>query len=158
MAIDSVNFFAPNSGSPDSTGTVSRSPVKALGQEDFLKLLSVQFQSQDPMKPMEDTAFIAQMAQFTSLEQSSAMSATMTEIRGQQQIATANSYLGLHAVVEDAEGNLLSGQVTAVDTTTDKPMLEIGGRYYDLSAVLRTEHPTVSSPGTDATPTAGSGS
>ena len=157
MAIDSVNLFAPSSGTVDTTGATSRSPVKALGQEDFLKLLSVQFQSQDPMKPMEDTAFIAQMAQFTSLEQSSAMNTTMAEIRSQQQVATANSYLGLFAVVEDADGILQSGQVTAVDTTTNKPLLEIGGHYYDLSTVLRTEHRSLSSSGTDATPTADNG-
>ncbi len=150
MAIDSVG---KNTSSPDYVAPTTRVANKALGQEDFLKLLSVQFQSQDPMKPMEDTAFIAQMAQFTSLEQSSAMNTTMAQLRSEQQVAVANSYLGLFAVVEDADGNLKSGQVTAVDTTTEKPMLEIEGKYYDLSAVLRTEHPSLLSSGTDATAT-----
>ena len=53
---------------------------KTLGSDDFMKLLAVQFKTQDPMKPMEDTAFIAQMAQFTSLSQSQAMTAEMVKL------------------------------------------------------------------------------
>ena len=40
-----------------------------LGKEDFLQLLTVQLRFQDPLNPMQDTDFIAQMAQFSSLEQ-----------------------------------------------------------------------------------------
>ena len=42
----------------------AKPPSQTLGQADFLQLLSTQFQNQDPMKPMDDTAFIAQMATF----------------------------------------------------------------------------------------------
>jgi flagellar basal-body rod modification protein FlgD len=48
----------------------------SLGKNDFLKILVAQLQNQDPTKPMEDTQFIAQMAQFSSLEQMQNVSKT----------------------------------------------------------------------------------
>ena len=44
--------------------------TKELGSDDFLKLMMVQLQHQDPMSPMDNTQFIAQMASFTSLANS----------------------------------------------------------------------------------------
>jgi flagellar basal-body rod modification protein FlgD len=64
-----------------------------LGSDDFMKLLAVQFQSQDPMKPMEDTAFIAQMAQFSALDQSSSLVKEMALLRADQQNLSASGML-----------------------------------------------------------------
>ena len=48
-----------------------------LGKNDFLNLLAAQMQYQNPLEPMSDTDFIAQMAQFSALEQMEAMSSAM---------------------------------------------------------------------------------
>ena len=59
MAVDTIGVV----------GNTSKTPQNAsLGQEDFMKILLTQLQFQDPMKPMDNQQFMAQMAQFTSLE------------------------------------------------------------------------------------------
>jgi flagellar basal-body rod modification protein FlgD len=52
-----------------TTQEVLRDPTRTLGKDDFLRLLTVQLQHQDPMSPVENEDFIAQLAQFSSLEQ-----------------------------------------------------------------------------------------
>jgi flagellar basal-body rod modification protein FlgD len=128
------------------TPATSSVPQKTLGQNDFLKLLATQFKMQDPMKPVEDTAFIAQMAQFTALQQSSTMAQTMTAMRADEQRATANSYLGHQVTVDAGNGEFDAGNVSAIDSSGAEPQLVINGNFYPISAVLRVEPGVVTAP------------
>lgn len=135
----------------NSTGGTARKATKTLGSDDFMKLLAVQFQQQDPMKPMEDTAFIAQMAQFNSLEQ-------MKELRTSQQLLSGASYLGATVTVDDGTGKEVTGVVSSVENTTkDGVLVTIGDKSYPISSVRRIE-PTVplttSTPAQETTPPA----
>jgi flagellar basal-body rod modification protein FlgD len=127
-----------------------RTIKKTLGSDDFMKLLAVQFQSQDPMKPMEDTAFIAQMAQFSALDQSSSMVKEMALLRADQQTLTASGMLGRNVTVEDADGLPVTGQVSAVESTADGPVLVIDGVRYPVSNVQRVEYTPPVYPSTTA--------
>lgn len=135
----------------DDSPAASRIPQKVLGQNDFLNLLAKQFQMQDPMKPMEDTAFIAQMAQFSSLEQSKAMAGDMAALRADQHRTAANSYLGHHVTVDAGKGTTASGDVTAIDASGPDPLLVIGGKTFSLSSVLRVEPRVFTAPPAPAT-------
>lgn len=135
-----------------ATTTMSAAPQKTLGQDDFLRLLAQQFQSQDPLKPMSDISFISQMAQFTSLQQSSTMTKEITAMRADQQRVTANSYLGHRVTVDAGEGKLDTGDVTAIDNTGSEPQLVVNDVAYPLSAVVRVE-PSVVATSSSTTPT-----
>ena len=54
----------------------------SLGAGDFIKMLSAQLQNQDPTKPTDNTAMVAQLAQFTSLSATTSMGSTLTQIAG----------------------------------------------------------------------------
>jgi len=123
-------------------------PSQSLGEADFLKLLSIQFQQQDPMKPMDDTAFIAQTAQFTSLQQ-------MTQLNQQQQMMAGAGFIGRNATVEDTSGNLVTGLVTALDNSGSAPAVVVNGVSYPLTAIKRVEAaPAATTPSTTTTPAA----
>lgn len=138
----------PTSASYKSKQEDIVSPAKksALDADDFMKLLAVQFQSQDPMNPMEDTAFIAQMAQFTSLEQTNSLLSEITSLRADQQRSMAASYLGHTVTVSDGEGGVITGEVKAIENSEDGPRVVIGDFSYSLYSVLLVENgstPTV---------------
>jgi flagellar basal-body rod modification protein FlgD len=68
-----------------------------LGKSDFLLLLVTQFQNQDPLNPMDDKEFVAQLAQFSSLEQLMNLNTSMESLTAatkEQQMMNAASYIG----------------------------------------------------------------
>ncbi|MEA3212872.1 MAG: flagellar basal-body rod modification protein FlgD [Chthoniobacter sp.] len=131
--------------------------TKTLGQNDFLKLLTVQMQSQDPLHPMEDTAFISQMANFTSLEQMKKLSASFDAFSSQQRSVSAQTYLGKTVTLLDSEKGLVTGRVSGVTFEEGQPRLIVNGKNYDPALITTIQASTISAgPSTGATPSANS--
>ena len=124
-----VDALSANNGS-------SRMPIRTLDQDDFIKLLVAQMTSQDPMNPQSNTDFAAQMAQFTALEQSRAMSSALSDMRTEQQILQANGMLGRTVTLQTDSQTIASGTVQGVQIVAGTPKIMVGGVSYDLSQVL----------------------
>ena len=71
----------------------SRTVTNELGKDAFLKLLIAQLSNQDPLNPMEDREFIAQLAQFSTLEQMTALNKTMDSMASLDKYNVVN-YVG----------------------------------------------------------------
>ena len=142
MTVDSTTAYSSYSNGAATTVAAKKTTLDA---QDFMKLLAVQFKSQDPMKPMEDTAFVAQMAQFTALSQSSSLLTEVGSLRTEQQRAIAQSYLGRDLTVSDGVG-VVSGTVTGIEYADDGPRVIIGEVTFPLSAVLLGEPGPTSNP------------
>lgn len=127
------------SGNDADQTAVSATGMKTLGQNDFLKLISVQMQSQDPLNPMKDTEFISQMANFTSLEQMKNLSTSFASFIGEQRSVDAQSYLGKTVTVLDSEKGPITGQVSSVTFEDGMPRIMVGGKAYD-PAFITTIH------------------
>ena len=111
----------------------SRETSESLDKDDFMKILITQLTHQDPTKPMEDKAFIAQMAQFSTLEQMSNMSQEFTTLKSVMMSNQAYSLLGRNVTVADGE-QIVTGVVEEV-VGREYPQLLVGGKYYDFSQV-----------------------
>jgi flagellar basal-body rod modification protein FlgD len=66
-----------------------KTPVKASDKNMFMQLLVAQLRNQDPMKPSDGTAFIAQLAQFEQLEQAANTGQDITAIRADLDVLAA---------------------------------------------------------------------
>ena len=108
---------------------------QTLDKDDYLKLLITQLQNQDPTSPMEDREFIAQMAQFSSLEQMTNMNTGFQNLAAVLSAGQATSMLG-KSVEIIINGDLVSGKVEEI-TRGDYPQVLVNGVYFDMSDVSR---------------------
>ena len=144
MATDATSSVASTQTSNwlDSSDTASRIPQRTLDQDDFLKLLVAQMTSQDPMNPQADLDSIAQMAQFSALEQSKSMQSDLAALRNDQQLLQANSLLGRTVTLQADSETTVAGTVDAVQIKAGTPLILVNGQTYDLSQLI-TVTPTV---------------
>lgn len=110
-----------------------RKPTKELGKDDFLKLLITQLANQDPTNPMEDTQFIAQMAQFSSLEQMHNMANGFEKMTNMMNNSDAVSTLGKTVDIE-LGADKITGVVESV-TRGEKPQVLVNGNYYSMEHI-----------------------
>lgn len=94
-----------NAGLPvtqERTAMTSSQGSSVLGQQDFLTLMTAQLKNQDPLKPMENGEFLAQMAQFSTVAGIDRVNETLTGLTGgmrDSRMATATNLLGHQVLV-----------------------------------------------------------
>lgn len=104
-----------------------------MDKDDFLTLLVTQLKNQDPSAPLEDKQFIAQMAQFSQLEQMNNMGAQFSKMAGMLSSGQAMNTLGRNVEITQGE-KVFSGKVTQV-SSGDFPQVLVNGTYYDFKDI-----------------------
>ncbi len=110
-----------------------RKTSNELGKDDFLKLLITQMQNQDPTEPMENTEFIAQMAQFSSLEQMTNMASSFEKMSNYISASEGASMLGKTVQVNVGDATVTGVVSGAIRGET--PQVIVNGMRYDLNKV-----------------------
>jgi flagellar basal-body rod modification protein FlgD len=110
-------------------------PSQNMGKDDFLKILITQLTTQDPTQPLQDKDFIAQMAQFSSLEQMTNMATSFGKVSSVITASQAVSTIGKNVSIQDGD-QVVSGLVSAV-TPGQFPQVLVGDKYYDFSTVQK---------------------
>ncbi len=93
-----------------ATNPISATVGGSLGEQQFLQLLVTQLQNQDPLQPVDNTQFVAQLAQFASLQQEQANGATQSALLNAEQAVQASSLMG-STIQYSSGGQTLTGTV-----------------------------------------------
>lgn len=110
-----MNVSAPGSFGPTTTGTQLARATGGASKSDFLRLLTEQLRHQDPLNPMEDKDMMAQLAQFSALEETQGMCTALESVAAGNQMSQGASFLGKIVAgalppTYDASGNLVPGK------------------------------------------------
>lgn len=107
-----------------TSGVSSAGANSTLSLQDFLKVLMTQLTYQDPLKPMDNEQFMAQIAQFTSLEETQQMNASIQTLVSNQAAQQSVGLIG-HTVNFTTQSGPLSGTVQSIDLSGSTPQLSI---------------------------------
>lgn len=121
--MDISSLLTNSTGSATSAAaSSSKSGPSALGQQDFMTLMLAQLQNQNPLDPMENTEFLAQLAQFNTVGGIDKVNSTLASLGTQMQtfrVATATNLLGHQVLVP---GNIARPDATgSIEGVADLP-------------------------------------
>ncbi len=116
MSVDAIGLPA--------TTTATTSTTTSINQQDFLQILLTQLQFQDPLKPVDNEQFVAQLAQFSALEVSTEQSQKIDSLLTIEGADQAVALMGKTVEAGADQANAV-GTVTAISFSTGEPLLTI---------------------------------
>ena len=141
MSTSVIGSTALNSLYAPSNQTSTNSSIKksdGLGESDFLNLLITQLKNQNPLDPMKDTDFIAQLANFSNLQQMTNVNTNVSSLLQQQNIANATAMIGKQVTTSDGK----SGIVSQVSMDSGKVSIYVGTNKYSMSDITAVSNTT----------------
>lgn len=115
------------------------SAVKGITRDDFLKLLIVQLQNQDPMKPLDNQEFAAQLATFNSLEQLMGINEKLKTLESKQLVLNqlgATSLIGKEIITYGNKLSLKEGSETPVRYELSADSTRVVVNLFDVNGEL----------------------
>jgi flagellar basal-body rod modification protein FlgD len=127
-------------------GAVSPESEDGLGRDAFLELLMEQIRNQDPLEPMDNSEMVAQLAQFSSLEQINNLATGFQQLSEDMQVLTGNvdqlnfitaqGMLNRYVTGVDADGAVIEGRVDSVYLAGSIVVLNVNGEKLPMTNVI----------------------
>lgn len=137
MIVSSTGLF-----SDQTTSSVEKQGRGDMGKDQFLTLLVAQLKYQDPLSPMENTEFVAQMAQFSSLEQLTNINAGLESLQLISASSSNTQALNLIGKEVEAAGNsvhISDGKASSISFSMPEPVSNASIHIMDSAGtVVRT--------------------
>jgi len=131
---------------PQSGSQTTNEPDKQM----FLQLLVAQLRYQDPLNPTDSSQFLAQSAQFTSLEKMQDVADRTGALLGAQMAFGASGLVGRNVTYQAVDGTTSTGTVSGVTFGVDGPVLDVNGEDVPIGSVLSVTDGTSPTTSTDA--------
>jgi flagellar basal-body rod modification protein FlgD len=122
----------------DATNVSTAAPKAAggaLGKDDFLKLFVTQLQHQDPMNPSDNSEFMAQMAQFSTLEQITNLSNATSQMVFANQVGQSVGLIGRTVTYDKADGTSATGVATAINIDNGSILVTVGADQVEPGSI-----------------------
>ncbi|MBT9175950.1 MAG: Basal-body rod modification protein FlgD [Firmicutes bacterium] len=116
--------------------TQTAPPGGELGKEAFLKILLAQMRNQDPLNPADSTAMIAQLAQFSSLEQMQNLNNKIDQLLEVQLLGELSGLVGRNVTFSGENDEVLQGTVQSLIWNGNRSQLRIDDMLIPLGRVL----------------------
>ena len=117
-----------------------------MGKKDFLELLVTQLQNQDPLDPVKNEDFAAQLAQFSALEQMENLNTSFTGFMQLSQVQSASSMIGREVEWKDADSITQSGVVEKISITANGMNLIVNGQAVPVDRISEVREPAPTQP------------
>lgn len=143
-----MSFDALTQANSLTQAQTSTSGQSSLGKDEFLTLMIKQMQQQDPLNPMDNQAMVAQMAQFSSVEQMSNLNDNFSNANTIAQFMDSTSLLGKEVAILDPGSSpdspqVLESKVLSVSFTNTGPLLTLeNGMNATVEDLMRVGEPT----------------
>jgi flagellar basal-body rod modification protein FlgD len=158
MTVANVNSNTVTGYNTKSSADQVTNPTSNMGKTEFLQMLITKLQNQDPTNPVDDQSFVADMAQFSSLEQMQNMSTSQSSqatsldnlntnivaLIMMQNTTQAAGLIGKSVTISttttDSQGTSVagpdvSGTVSVVKFVDGQPKIVVNGKEYGLASI-----------------------
>ncbi len=142
MSIDSIN----NYGTSGTSNTSKSSGTGTLSMDDFLQLLVAQLKNQDMYNTMDDSQYMAQMAQFSMLQAITDMSELSMTSYG---VSLIGKEVTIAKIADDGTVSSLKGIVDSVNFYNGSPQVVVDDMSYSLSSVMQVNEPKIIIPNSE---------
>jgi flagellar basal-body rod modification protein FlgD len=118
-----------------NTGPGESAALSGLDKDAFLKLLVAQLRYQNPMSPLDGQEYLAQAAQFATVERLEGLAKAQAEMVAYQKVSIAASFVGRHVRGIDELGQTVEGTVRSVKFSGGAAVLDVDGSNVMLETV-----------------------
>lgn len=129
--MDVNNVYSTNSTTQSTT-----TAKNVLDKNAFLQILMAQLSNQDPMSTQDNSQYIAQMAQFSALEESQNMNTSLEKMLVSQRVTEGSMMIGKEVAFSTDNSTYVQELVNGLIIENGKVYLKTGNGVYDIDSVI----------------------